>query len=133
MTWFARATAAVVLAASIGTLQAQDFRFSDDPQTSALQHAVYDVVHRYEQLLNAGNTTEIVNLFAPDSVAEWNEKPTFVTRQEKIDAYNALSKSPSLQPCSAMLGSTCTTTWQLSEPSTTKAQRSWRVAKTLWI
>ena len=77
-------------AASIGTVQAQDFRFSDNPQTSALQHAVYDVVHRYEQLLNAGNTTEIVNLFASDSVAEWNEKPTFVTRQEKIDAYNAL-------------------------------------------
>jgi ketosteroid isomerase-like protein len=92
MTWFARATAAVVLAASIGTVQAQDFRFSDDPQTSALQHAVYDVVHRYEQLLNAGNTTEIVNLFAPDSVAEWNDKPTFVTWQEKIDAYNALFK-----------------------------------------
>jgi ketosteroid isomerase-like protein len=90
-----RLAAAVVVAAMMilaSAARAQDFRFSDDPQTSALQHAAYDVVHRYEQLLNAGNTEEIVKLFASESVAEWNEKPTFVTRQEKIDAYNALFK-----------------------------------------
>lgn len=80
------------LAASGARAQAPAVRFSENPQTSAAQHAVYDVVHRYEQLLNAGDTAAIVDLFASDSVAEWNEKPTFATRQEKIDAYNALFK-----------------------------------------
>jgi hypothetical protein len=66
----------------------ESFTFSPDPAISAQQHAVYDVVHRYEELLNAGDTAGIVDLFAPDGVAEWNDKPTFVTRQEKIEAYN---------------------------------------------
>ncbi len=49
-------------------------------------------VHRYEELLNAGDTAAILALFAPDGVAEWNDRPTFVTPQEKADAYNALFK-----------------------------------------
>ena len=66
--------------------------FSSDPGISAQQHQVYDVVHRYELMLNAGDTGEILKLFAPDSVAEWNDKVTFKTRQQKADAYNALFK-----------------------------------------
>jgi ketosteroid isomerase-like protein len=66
--------------------------FSADPTISAQQHSVYDVVHRYEQLLNAGDTAGILDLFATESVAEWNDRPTFETRQEKADAYNALFK-----------------------------------------
>jgi ketosteroid isomerase-like protein len=66
------------------------FRFSTDPAVAAQQHAVYDVVHRYEQLLNVGDTAGILALYAPDSVAEWNDKPTFVTPQDKKDAYDAL-------------------------------------------
>ena len=66
-----------------------------------MQHAAYDVAHRYEQLLNAGDAAGIVQLFAPDGVAEWNEKPTFVTPQEKIDAYNALFKAVK---CSTIFG-----------------------------
>ena len=68
------------------------FPFSSDPATGAQQRAAYDVVHRYEQLLNAGNTAEILKLYAPGSVAEWNDKPTFATEQEKKDAYDALFK-----------------------------------------
>jgi ketosteroid isomerase-like protein len=66
------------------------FAFSTDPITSAEQHAAYEAVHRYEQYLNAGNTQGIVDLFAPESVAEWNDKPTFATRQQKIAGYDAL-------------------------------------------
>lgn len=66
------------------------FAFSRDPATGAEQHAAYDVVHRYEQYLNAGNTQGIVDLFAPQSVAEWNDKPTFATREQKITGYDAL-------------------------------------------
>jgi ketosteroid isomerase-like protein len=94
------ATATVIAIATFAifpTIAAADsresFTFSADPAISAQQHAVYDVVHRYEQLLNAGDTAGIVDLFAPDSVAEWNDKPTFATRQEKIDAYDALFKT----------------------------------------
>ena len=67
--------------------------FSTDPAVSARQHAAYDVVHRYEDLLNAGNTAEILKLFAPDSIAEWNDRPSFVTAQDKEDAYDALFKA----------------------------------------
>lgn len=56
------------------------FTYSTDPAISAEQHAAYDVVHHYEQYLNAGNTQAILDLFAPESVAEWNNKPTFATR-----------------------------------------------------
>lgn len=66
--------------------------FSPDPTVSAQQHQAYDIVHRYELMLNAGNTDEILKLFAPDSVAEWNDKTTFKTQQQKADAYNALFK-----------------------------------------
>lgn len=71
----------------------ESFAFSSDPAISAQQHAAYDVVHRYEQLLNAGDTAGIVDLFASDGVAEWNDKPTFATRQAKIAAYDALFRT----------------------------------------
>ncbi|MGA8758682.1 MAG: hypothetical protein WB611_20645 [Stellaceae bacterium] len=52
------------------------------------QRAAYAVVHQYEQYLNAGNTQGILNLFAPESVAKWNDKPTFVTRAQKQAGYD---------------------------------------------
>ena len=70
----------------------QALPFSADAAVSAQQHQAYDVVHRYELMLNAGSTDEILKLFAPDSVAEWNDKTTFKTRQQKADAYDALFK-----------------------------------------
>jgi ketosteroid isomerase-like protein len=85
-------TALAMLPAFAGPDSSENFQFSSDSAISVQQHAAYDVVHRYEQLLNAGDTASIVGLFAPDGVAEWNDKPTFVTRQEKIAAYDALFK-----------------------------------------
>jgi ketosteroid isomerase-like protein len=63
---------------------------ASDAATSADQRLVYLLIHRYEQLLNAGSTEAIVDLFATDSVIEWNDTPTFTTRQQKVDGYNAL-------------------------------------------
>ncbi|MQR02792.1 DUF4440 domain-containing protein [Glaciimonas sp. GS1] len=66
--------------------------YSNDPAVSATQHEVYDVVHRYESALNAGDTKAILDLFANDSVAEWNDKRTYATRQQKMDGYGDLFK-----------------------------------------
>lgn len=66
--------------------------YVQDPAVRAVQKQVYDVVHRYEAALNAGDTPTILNLFAEDGVAEWNDKHTYATRQQKIDGYNELFK-----------------------------------------
>jgi ketosteroid isomerase-like protein len=63
---------------------------ASDAATSADQRLVYLLIHQYEQLLNAGSTEAIVDLFATDSVIEWNDTPTFTTRQQKVDGYNSL-------------------------------------------
>jgi ketosteroid isomerase-like protein len=68
------------------------FAFSADPAIAGRQRAAYAVVHQYEQYLNAADTERILDLFAPRSVAEWNDKPTFVTRDQKQAGYNALFK-----------------------------------------
>ena len=87
------AAAAATPAGAAGSETAGGFTFSSDPAIGAQQHAAYDVVHRYEELLNAGDTAGILKLFAPDGVAEWNDRATFRTEQEKADAYNALFKA----------------------------------------
>jgi uncharacterized protein (TIGR02246 family) len=67
---------------------------SGDPvttlETTADQQEVCQVIRRYEAGLNAGDTNAIVNLFADDSVAEWNNRRTYATRQQKIDGHNEL-------------------------------------------
>jgi ketosteroid isomerase-like protein len=69
---------------------------SDDPvttlETTADQQEVYQVIRRYEAGLNAADTNAIVNLFADDSVSEWNNRRTYATRQQKIDGHNELFK-----------------------------------------
>lgn len=92
--------AALALACTLGGLPAlhamaaetDTLPFSSDPTVSAAQHEVYDVVHQYEGALNAGDTNAILNLFAKDSVAEWNDKVTYATRDQKIAGYSALFK-----------------------------------------
>lgn len=66
--------------------------FSSDPQVAAQQHQVYEVVHRYETLLNAGDTAGIMAMYAHDSVAEWNNRATFATPAERKAAYDTLFK-----------------------------------------
>jgi len=83
-------TALLRPAAHATTETESGFTFATDPAVAAQQRSAFDVVHRYEQLLNAGDTTGILELFAPDGIAEWNDKPTFSTLQERRDAYDAL-------------------------------------------
>ena len=86
-------TTAMLTAANAAAPESDpQFPFSADPAVSTRQHAAYNVFHRYVQLLNAGDTAGILDLFAPESVAEWNDKPTFATRQERAAAYDALFK-----------------------------------------
>jgi ketosteroid isomerase-like protein len=72
--------------------QPEGFTYSSDPTTSAAQHAAYKTVHQYEDYLNSGNIDGIVGLFAPEGVAEWNNKPTFATDRDKKRGYGALFK-----------------------------------------
>jgi ketosteroid isomerase-like protein len=64
--------------------------YSSDPAVSAAQHEVYDVVNRYQTALNSKDTGAIVGLFADDSVAEWNNKRTFATREQRVAGYSDL-------------------------------------------
>ncbi|TDG06558.1 nuclear transport factor 2 family protein [Paraburkholderia guartelaensis] len=64
--------------------------YSSDPAASTAQHEVYDVVNRYQAALNGKDTQAIVGLFADDSVAEWNNKRTYSTREQRISGYNDL-------------------------------------------
>ena len=84
-------TGSIVLAANAASDKA-GFAFSADPAIAAQQRAGYDIVEQYEQYLNTGNTPGILGLFAPQSVAEWNGKPTFATRAQKQAGYDALFK-----------------------------------------
>ena len=87
-------TALILVGANVASAAEPEstITFSADPTLAAQQRPVYDVIHRYEQMLNAGDTAEILKLYAPESIAEWNDKPTFKTAQQKIDAYDALFK-----------------------------------------
>jgi uncharacterized protein (TIGR02246 family) len=78
--------------AGVAAGESPAFVFSSDPATSAAQHAVYDVVDRYQQALDTGDVDTILNLFAPDSVAEWNTKRTYATRDQRAEGYAALFK-----------------------------------------
>jgi ketosteroid isomerase-like protein len=86
--------AAMTAAASAfgATVHHSHFKFSSNPRIKAEQHAVYDIVQQYASGLDTANTKKIVNLFARNAVAEWNNHPTVDTRQEMIDGYDALFK-----------------------------------------
>jgi ketosteroid isomerase-like protein len=64
--------------------------YSSDAAVKAEQQEVYDVVNRYQNALNAKDTSAIVGLFADDSVAEWNNKRTYATHEQKVAGYDAL-------------------------------------------
>ena len=66
---------------------------SSEPAAAAQEQAAYGVVHSYETLLNAGDTAAILDLFAPDGVAEWNNVPTAATPAERRAIYDALFRT----------------------------------------
>ena len=72
---------------------AQPYTVAADPKAAADQREAYDVVHRYETLLNSGDTAAILQLYAPESVAEWNDRPTAATNAERKAIYDELFKA----------------------------------------
>ena len=106
-----------------------NFTFATDPAVAAQQRSAFDVVHRYEQLLNAGDTTEILALFAPDGIAEWNDKPTFSTLQEKRDAYDALFRIAKFTTVFGYAGIDVHGDTAVVRTITTRAPRCWRAAR----
>ena len=94
---FVRAVLAATLFAASSAWAAEPARPytpASDPGVAAQQQAADDVVHRYETLLNAGDTVGILDLFAPESVAEWNNVPTAAATEERRAIYEALFKEP---------------------------------------
>jgi ketosteroid isomerase-like protein len=93
-------TAAFVLAGALAlcsgaasiAAEEDSLPYSSDPAVKTEQQAVFDVVNRYQNALNSKDTDTIIGLFADDSVAEWNNKRTYATREQKIAGYNALFK-----------------------------------------
>ncbi len=66
--------------------------YSGDANTAATQRQAKAVVERYQQGLNRSDFTIIRPLFAPDAIAEWNEKATVVGVEAMAGPYEALFK-----------------------------------------
>jgi ketosteroid isomerase-like protein len=69
------------------------FSYSRDAQVAAVQKKVKAVVERYQDGLNSSDFAKIRPLFAPDAVAEWNEKRTVIGAQAMAKPYEALFES----------------------------------------
>jgi ketosteroid isomerase-like protein len=66
--------------------------YSADPTIAAVQRQVKAVVEHYQEGLNRSDFAIIRPLFAPDAVAEWNDKATVVGRDAMAVPYVALFK-----------------------------------------
>lgn len=66
------------------------FSYSDDPRVAASQHQAKSVVERYQKALNSSDFPAICALFAPDAVAEWDEKATVIGIDAMAAPYQAL-------------------------------------------
>jgi ketosteroid isomerase-like protein len=83
---------APVSSVHLSAAEEDNLPYSSDAAVRAEQQAVYDVVNRYQDALNSKDTSAIVGLFADESVAEWNNKRTSATREQKVAGYEALFK-----------------------------------------
>jgi ketosteroid isomerase-like protein len=68
------------------------FTYSLDARLAAVQRQVKSVVERYQDGLNSSDFAEIRPTFAPDAVAEWNEKATVVGVDAMAKPYEELFK-----------------------------------------
>ena len=91
------------------------FTYSADTSIAAVQHAVKAVVERYQRGLNSSNFAIIRPLFAPDAVAEWNDKATVIGRDAMAAPYEALFKEINSQLIFSMTPWTFMATWQSLE------------------
>jgi uncharacterized protein (TIGR02246 family) len=69
------------------------FSYSRDARVAAVQKKVKAVVERYQDGLNSSDFAKIRPLFAPDAVAEWNEKATVIGVDAMAKPYDDLFKS----------------------------------------
>jgi ketosteroid isomerase-like protein len=69
------------------------FSYSRDAQVAAVQKKVKAVVERYQDGLNSSDFAKIRPLFAPDAVAEWNEKGTVIGVDAMAKPYETLFQS----------------------------------------
>ena len=69
------------------------FRYSPDASVAAVQKQVKAVVKRYQAGLNSSDFAKIGPLFAPDAIAEWNEKATVVGALAMAKPYEDLFKA----------------------------------------
>jgi ketosteroid isomerase-like protein len=69
------------------------FSYSRDADVAAVQKNVKAVVERYQDGLNSSDFSKIHVLFAPDAVAEWNEKATVVGVDAMAKPYEGLFKA----------------------------------------
>jgi ketosteroid isomerase-like protein len=68
------------------------FTYSPDAQVAAVQRQVKGVVDRYQDGLNSSDFARIRPLFAPDAVAEWDEKATVIGIEAMAKPYEELFK-----------------------------------------
>jgi ketosteroid isomerase-like protein len=69
------------------------FSYSKDAKVAAVQKKVKAVVERYQASLNSSDFSKIRPLFAPDAVAEWNEKATMIGIDAMAKPYKDLFKA----------------------------------------
>jgi ketosteroid isomerase-like protein len=68
------------------------FTYSPDAQVAAVQRQVKGVVERYQYGLNSSDFARIRPVFAPDAVAEWDEKATVIGVEAMAKPYEQLFK-----------------------------------------
>lgn len=68
------------------------FSYARDSDVAILQSQVKNVVERYQRALNGSDFSTMRKLFAPDAVAEWNEKATVVGIDAMKAPYETLFK-----------------------------------------
>jgi ketosteroid isomerase-like protein len=69
------------------------FTYSSDAQVAAVQRQVKGVVERYQDGLNSSDFARIRPVFAPDAVAEWDEKATVIGVEAMAKPYEELFKA----------------------------------------
>ncbi|WP_037479873.1 YybH family protein [Sphingomonas sp. PAMC 26617] len=98
--WFlGTLTLGIVFSSTSGLAAGQDggptgtLRYSKEAAVAAQQKSAKSLVERYQAALNNSDFATIRTFFAPDAVAEWNEKQTMVGVDAMREPYEALFKT----------------------------------------
>lgn len=66
------------------------FKYSDNKDTAYQQQSVYNIIIRYQNALNAGDTNTILSLFDDESFSQWNNLLTADTSEKRKEQYDDL-------------------------------------------